>query len=508
MSRREDLRMRLKAVPPGSADALFRLGLEALDLGLHDEIVERVGLALDQGGDRDARLWQLFGLAKRGQDDCAAAHNAFTRAATLAPSDPLIAHSRARTALEAGLPSRALFGAARALAPSNAEVIQGQAAAQMADGDPQQALVTLEQVLASNPGWIDGHAAYARICRMHFPDRDYRATLVEAWRKFPADPNLAANAVKMALEAQDFALARSTVDLARTRMGDLAELRRLEAIALSDGGDPQSAHAIFAGLPAAITAASQIHPVRALIRLGRLDEAMHLAEQSFPGRDDRHLWPYRALLWRITGDPRWHWLEGDERLIGVYDLPIDRGGIADLAQALRTLHGQSAEPLGQSVRQGSQTDGNLFQRAEPEIRRLRTAVLDAVRNHVAGLPPPDPDHPTLSVPREPLCFAGAWSIRLSGRGRHVDHVHLEGWISAACYFAVPDQVRDSPQQEGWLAFGENRELLPDLAGFRTVEPQVGRLVLFPSLTWHGTRTIASGERMSVAFDMALPPFEA
>jgi predicted 2-oxoglutarate/Fe(II)-dependent dioxygenase YbiX len=36
-----------------------------------------------------------------------------------------------------------------------------------------------------------------------------------------------------------------------------------------------------------------------------------------------------------------------------------------------------------------------------------------------------------------------------------------------------------------------------------VEPKVGRLVLFPSFLWHGTRPFPRGERMTIAFDTVL-----
>ena len=48
----------------------------------------------------------------------------------------------------------------------------------------------------------------------------------------------------------------------------------------------------------------------------------------------------------------------------------------------------------------------------------------------------------------------------------------------------------------------------DLPPFRTVEPEPGRLVLFPSYMWHGTRPFAEGERMTVAFDVARLPSPA
>ncbi|HYD23379.1 MAG TPA: putative 2OG-Fe(II) oxygenase [Croceibacterium sp.] len=39
---------------------------------------------------------------------------------------------------------------------------------------------------------------------------------------------------------------------------------------------------------------------------------------------------------------------------------------------------------------------------------------------------------------------------------------------------------------------------------RTIEPRPGRLVLFPSAMWHGTRPFPAGERLTVAFDVARP----
>ncbi|MFV1152036.1 putative 2OG-Fe(II) oxygenase, partial [Klebsiella pneumoniae] len=60
-------------------------------------------------------------------------------------------------------------------------------------------------------------------------------------------------------------------------------------------------------------------------------------------------------------------------------------------------------------------------------------------------------------------------------------------------------------EAGWLTLGEPQaELGVDLGPFRTVEPIPGRLVLFPSTMWHGTRPIAGGERLTVAFDVAPP----
>ena len=104
-------------------------------------------------------------------------------------------------------------------------------------------------------------------------------------------------------------------------------------------------------------------------------------------------------------------------------------------------------------------------------------------------------------------FAGSWSVRLREKGFHTSHVHPHGWISSAFYVALPDSL-GSPDQAngtaGWLTLGESRELVPALEPVQMVEPKVGRLVLFPSTMWHGTRPFPDGERMTVAFDIAYP----
>ena len=48
------------------------------------------------------------------------------------------------------------------------------------------------------------------------------------------------------------------------------------------------------------------------------------------------------------------------------------------------------------------------------------------------------------------------------------------------------------------------EPVPGLAPLQVIEPKPGRLVLFPSNMWHGTRPFPQGERLTVAFDIARP----
>jgi uncharacterized protein (TIGR02466 family) len=86
---------------------------------------------------------------------------------------------------------------------------------------------------------------------------------------------------------------------------------------------------------------------------------------------------------------------------------------------------------------------------------------------------------------------------------HTPHVHPHGWISSVCYIAVPAAVADTKRREGWLHLGQ-----PEVgsaahsAPRRMVQPQVGRLVLFPSMFWHGTTPFDDASpRLTIAFDV-------
>ena len=46
------------------------------------------------------------------------------------------------------------------------------------------------------------------------------------------------------------------------------------------------------------------------------------------------------------------------------------------------------------------------------------------------------------------------------------------------------------------------QLKLDLPPTKLIEPKPGRLALFPSWMWHGTRPFGQGERLTVAFDVA------
>jgi hypothetical protein len=236
------------------------------------------------------------------------------------------------------------------------------------------------------------------------------------------------------------------------------------------------------------------------------DVAVPIIDRGLQGPQSAELWAYAATAWRLVGDERSHWLEGDPAFVAVIDLKDRLGNLERLAQLLRKLHNARGEYLDQSVRGGTQTDGPLLSRIEPEIRQLREAIVAGVEEYRGALPAIDERHPLLRHPRDRLIrFSGSWSVRLRSGGRHSNHVHPQGWISSALYISLPERTEGDSADAGWLTLGApDDQLKLDCAPWRKIEPKVGQLVLFPSWMWHGTVPFENGERLTVAFDVALP----
>ncbi|HMG46705.1 MAG TPA: putative 2OG-Fe(II) oxygenase [Allosphingosinicella sp.] len=491
----------LRSVSPGDANAVFAAGAKAVKSGLEAEALP----LLEQAAQRhpgDPRIWQVLGLANRKLEDLAPAVAAFEKAAGLAPNDPLIAHSLARCTMEAGLPSVALFDRALALAPNDGSVLLGRAAAQLAVGRIEDAIAGLAGPLAQQPGWLPGHASIARLRWLAGERRDFTASFEAAVAAAPRETAIWREWAETLMHAGHYDAALAVAAGGRAAAGPDVAFDAIEAVAVDEKGEIDAADALFTALGPIGHVTMAARYLRHLLRAGRPAEAATFAEPWLADPEADLVWPYVAAAWRLTGDPRWQWLEGDERLVGVYDIADEIPSLDGLAATLRSLHQSLHQPLEQSVRGGTQTDGPLFARIEPEIRALRQAIVAAVERHIAQLPPPQAGHPSLAPKRAPVRLAGSWSVRLAGAGFHSNHIHPAGWISSAFYVALPDMDRG---HEGWLKLGEPQaELGLDLAPFRHIEPKPGLLVLFPSTMWHGTEPFTAGERMTVAFDVARP----
>ena len=487
--------------PKSDPDAAFSTGVRLLKADF-PELLLPIAQKLSKNFANDPRMHQLLGLAARACGDSDIALSAFRDACRILPSNALMAHSYARAALEAGNPAISLFERASQLAPQDGTVLQGLASALFHEGRSSEAIALLERITDANPLWSEGQRDLAHLRgQMGLPPLH---RLAQKSTELRQSRELTRLFITLALEARDLELASATVAEAAANFGEEDWLVILSGHIQSELGWIAEADANFSKRNLATNIEDASLYARHLIRASRPREAASLLEPLVGMDRDHMLWPYLSLAWRLLNDERWQWLEGDPRLIGTYNIAKKFGDMNGLAKRLRELHVSKAEPLDQSVRGGTQTDGNLLLRTEPVFRRLRRALMAAVDEHVRQLPAFQANHPTLLKNREPRRISGSWSVRLSQTGHHVDHVHSQGWLSSAFYVALPPKSTTADQHDGWLALGECRELAPSLAPYKLVEPKVGQLVLFPSTMWHGTRPFPSGERMSVAFDVARP----
>jgi len=244
-----------------------------------------------------------------------------------------------------------------------------------------------------------------------------------------------------------------------------------------------------------------------MMSLGRADEAMPLIELAREAAPMNQWYvALEATAARLLGDPRYEELYDYERFVQPYMIDTPRGWSSieefrsDLNAALVERHKFHAQPLDQSLRNGTQTPRGLLGDPDPIIVSFLQALQEPIeqyRQHIGS----SSTHPMTVRNRGQVVMTGCWSVRLGKEGYHVNHVHPEGWISSAYYAEVPPEVEDTEAKSGWIKFGEPRFPVPGATAEKYVQPKVGMLVLFPSYMWHGTMPIhGSQPRMTVAYD--------
>jgi len=248
--------------------------------------------------------------------------------------------------------------------------------------------------------------------------------------------------------------------------------------------------------------------ITSLLMQGRADEAMPYIQAMRAAEPNGQHWiAYEATALRILGSDKYSHLVDLERFVRPYTLPVPEGFDsletfnAGFLDALERWHHYKTHPLDQSLRDGSQTPRDLTTIDDPVIRAYIKALDIPIRQYMADVGRGD-DHPLTARNTGNYRITGSWSVRLHGGGRHVNHVHPEGWISSCYYISVPEETRTGDDKAGWIKFAEPPfETTPATPPEKWVQPEAGLLVLFPSFLWHGTHPIHDGSvRVTAPFD--------
>lgn len=251
-----------------------------------------------------------------------------------------------------------------------------------------------------------------------------------------------------------------------------------------------------------------------------IELAVQLIEQNMPGEAIKYLnkvlsvdpyeqlaLAYLGVAWRMLGDPKEKKLNDYQNMVREYHIEGIEGfsSIEEFCVQLETyltdLHVSEHHPLKQTVREGTQTMGNLFTDDNPLIQSVLLKIKECVEDY--GRKVGVRSTSGKLTPVTEFEFTGSWSIRMNKNGFHTMHVHPKGWLSSCFYVQLPSQVETSEKREGWIKFGEpNLTRAGVLAAEKYVKPAIGKLVLFPSYMWHGTIPFDSDEhRTTIAFDV-------
>ncbi|GEO01122.1 tetratricopeptide repeat-containing 2OG-Fe(II) oxygenase [Novosphingobium sediminis] len=448
----------------------------------------------------EAEVWREKARALRAVQDMAGADRAIAEAARLAPTDPLTTFLRAQSAYELGHPAAALFAEAVRCWPENPDVLRNHALALASEGHHAEAEAVLTRALAARPDWLDGQRVLASLRYSHGDAETYDAGFAEAVRAQPRNQGLWLGWFTLRAQQRDWPAARRILDKAGAHLGETRALAVARAFLASECGALGEAQTRLAALTGADDEFLVLCRIRTALRAGDAAAARDLALPLTATRLAGQVWPYLSTAWRMLGDPNAAWLDGDPVLHGVLDPGLSAAEITDLAALLRRLHTASLPYAEQSVRHGTQTDRSILLRHEPLLGTVRARLMEALRDFVANLPPPDPRHPVLGRARGGLQISGSWSVRLGAGGFNVTHSHPVGWFSAVLYVALPDDPGAAPA--GALHLGAPPpELGVTLDPYAVIPPHVGHVVAFPSILWHGTYPFAAGERLNIAFDV-------
>lgn len=495
-----------RGLPRRDVDAAVGFASQALRLGQSHLVVAALK-PYATAKCKVAGLWECLGLAYREQQDMEGALAAFRTAGDLDPNNTTISFAYAQVLFETAHDASGAFEVVNRLAPNNPIIIRNHAAALAAEGREEQAEALLLAILEKEPQWLDGHKTLAslRVSAGRRPqfDSSFKAAVAAC----PQSLSLRLAWIHLLATARDWEAARAVLATAQKDFGPQKGLDLTRVHLASESGDEAGNDpALFDHLQDVSDPGLDLCRIRQALRLDDPARAAAIGQRHIGSAAAAMFWPYLSLAWRLLGDERAGWLDGDPPRISQFDLNLSADELADLSACLKSLHIAQAPYLEQSVHGGTQTAGQLFFRPLAPIQNVRAKICDVVEAYIAGLGLLDGDHPLLGPPRDnPVLFEGSWSVRLKGGGHHSTHTHPKGWISSALYVDVPTVNDIGTPPAGWISFGEGPpELGLGLAPYQQVEPQAGKLVLFPSTLWHRTIPFDKGERLTIAFDVRVP----
>ena len=494
---------------PGLNGARHNLALTLNSLGQHADAERHARTAL-AATPADADTWVVLGVALAGQARLTEAESAYQRALAIDPQHAIATHNLGALLVQLQRPAEAIdrLGTAARLGVGGFELAANQARAFLDSGDLDRAEAEFARAVDLRPDDIETQSALARL-RYTRGDPKFARSVAVAAAANRDDENLQLLFGQLLWRAEQLEPAESLLRDLLVRKGPNPAVQNLLAGVLLDAGLLREAQAeAFAAAeadPANGDAAETL--VTILLRRGHAEDAwpIILAQRAREPLSQRWI-AYEATAARQSGRESHGFLFDYARLVRTYDIERPDGYASTgeymraLSEALAAHHPFSRAPLDQTLRNGTQTTGDLVGHRDPVIGAALQAFAGPIADYCEKLGR-DAGHPLSVRNSGDARIAGAWSVRLHRDGYHVNHIHPAGWLSSAFYVEVPEESHDQELRRGWLQFGEARYAAPGQQAEHAIQPVVGRLALFPSYLWHGTTPLGGdAPRTTIAFD--------
>ncbi|WP_462176913.1 putative 2OG-Fe(II) oxygenase [Pseudoalteromonas gelatinilytica] len=375
----------------------------------------------------------------------------------------------------------------------------------------EQAQAHLKACLELAPNYVPAHESLNKLYWEH-AQSELMSSYTQTFKHYDANPVLIHSQIGQLLQLDKLEEALLVSSEATQSYPQNLDLLHAHSIILDRKGDEETAFSLLQRLvkEAPHNARYSIDLANFYIQQGEYSSAIsHLETAVKFNPNNQELWAYLSIAWRLSNNDKYHWLTNLDKFVKVMELPAPAGfkTFADfnhqLQELMISLHTNKLQPLDQSVRSGSQTQGHLLQRSNQLIDLFKTSMSQCINQYLTQLPE-DVNHPLLARNHKRFVARGSWSVKLEEGGFHANHIHPQGWLSAPSYISIPAEMsKDDATKNGWLKLGETSLNLGERESIaREICPEEGQIIIFPSYIWHGTYQLKSNSpRLTIPCDI-------
>ena len=183
-------------------------------------------------------------------------------------------------------------------------------------------------------------------------------------------------------------------------------------------------------------------------------------------------------------------------------IPELQAGSPLLEQVLADIEKADIEEKSQGrLHNGVQSAGNLFKRPEASFQKVGELVADAINRYRDSFKGENCIF-VKNFPKQTV-IASSWYVKMNTGGHLTSHIHEEGWVSGSLYLSLPKNK--AHEHEGSIELSTHGDDYPkqhDNFPVKTIAPDIGDVVMFPSSVFHRTIPFSSNEaRICIAFDL-------